>query len=228
MASCATLATLSSACGGVVTDVAKRHRRRRSAYCPVSSRALASRSPSPGSALAARRRCRARRVHGRPVPDRAHERANAFTAIDAVCTHEGCTITGADGDTYVCPCHGSRYNRSGQVTARSCQGVTASVRHDLRERRRDDRALIPTWPNSTRKSITCFAAPDSASAPRTSTPTATCRPAQAVAHLVDYEGRPDDVDARIGRPDHAQVVSERTSSRRTSTSTTRASGGCSG
>ena len=30
-------------------------------------------------------------------------------------------------------------------------------------------------------------------------------PAQAVAHLVDYEGQPDDVDARIGRPDHAQV-----------------------
>ena len=29
----------------------------------------------------------------------------------------------------------------------------------------------------------------------------------AVAHLVDYEGRPDDVDARIGRPDHAQVTS---------------------
>jgi uncharacterized protein (DUF1800 family) len=30
----------------------------------------------------------------------------------------------------------------------------------------------------------------------------------AVAHLVDYEGRPDDVDARIGRPDHAQVTSK--------------------
>jgi uncharacterized protein (DUF1800 family) len=29
----------------------------------------------------------------------------------------------------------------------------------------------------------------------------------AIAHLVDYEGRPDDVDARIGRPDHAQVTS---------------------
>jgi hypothetical protein len=27
----------------------------------------------------------------------------------------------------------------------------------------------------------------------------------AVSYLVDYEGRPDDVDARIGRPDHAQV-----------------------
>ncbi len=30
----------------------------------------------------------------------------------------------------------------------------------------------------------------------------------AIAHLVDYEGRPDDVDARIGRSDHAQVVSK--------------------
>lgn len=29
----------------------------------------------------------------------------------------------------------------------------------------------------------------------------------AVTYLVDYEGRPDDVDARIGRPDHAQVSS---------------------
>jgi len=27
----------------------------------------------------------------------------------------------------------------------------------------------------------------------------------AVDYVVDYEGRPDDVDARIGRPDHAQV-----------------------
>jgi cytochrome b6-f complex iron-sulfur subunit len=40
---------------------------------------------------------------------------NAYSAIEAVCTHEGCTVTGADGDVYVCPCHGSRYNRSGQV-----------------------------------------------------------------------------------------------------------------
>ena len=43
--------------------------------------------------------------------------ASTFTAIDAVCTHEGCTITGEDGSTYVCPCHGSRYDRSGHVLA---------------------------------------------------------------------------------------------------------------
>jgi Rieske Fe-S protein len=40
---------------------------------------------------------------------------SAFTAIDANCTHEGCTVSGADGTVYVCPCHGSRYNRDGQV-----------------------------------------------------------------------------------------------------------------
>jgi Rieske Fe-S protein len=39
----------------------------------------------------------------------------AFSAVEAVCTHEGCTINGAAGDIYVCPCHGSRYTRSGQV-----------------------------------------------------------------------------------------------------------------
>jgi len=42
---------------------------------------------------------------------------NAFSAIDAICSHESCTITGTEGTTYVCPCHGSRYNRSGQVLA---------------------------------------------------------------------------------------------------------------
>ena len=41
--------------------------------------------------------------------------ANSFTAIDATCTHEGCTVTNVDGDQYVCPCHGSRYTRGGQV-----------------------------------------------------------------------------------------------------------------
>ena len=42
--------------------------------------------------------------------------ATTFTAIDAVCTHEGCTVNGATDTEYVCPCHGSRYDRSGHVT----------------------------------------------------------------------------------------------------------------
>jgi cytochrome b6-f complex iron-sulfur subunit len=40
---------------------------------------------------------------------------SAFTAIDAVCSHQSCTVTNSDGTTYVCPCHGSRYDRSGRV-----------------------------------------------------------------------------------------------------------------
>lgn len=43
--------------------------------------------------------------------------ATAFSAVDAICSHESCTITGADASAYVCPCHGSRYNRNGQVLA---------------------------------------------------------------------------------------------------------------
>lgn len=41
--------------------------------------------------------------------------ATTFQAVDAVCSHQSCTITGADGAVFVCQCHGSRYSRSGQV-----------------------------------------------------------------------------------------------------------------
>ena len=47
--------------------------------------------------------------------------ATTFSAVDAVCSHESCTVTGQDGTTYVCPCHGSRYGRSGQVMAGPAQ-----------------------------------------------------------------------------------------------------------
>ena len=40
---------------------------------------------------------------------------SSFTAIDAVCSHESCTVTGFEGTAYVCPCHGSRYDRNGRV-----------------------------------------------------------------------------------------------------------------
>jgi Rieske Fe-S protein len=48
-----------------------------------------------------------------------------FSAIDAVCSHQSCTVTGADDSVYVCPCHGSRYDRNGRVV----QGpATAALR----------------------------------------------------------------------------------------------------
>jgi Rieske Fe-S protein len=48
-----------------------------------------------------------------------------FTAIDATCSHEACTVTDADGSVYVCPCHGSRYDRNGRVLGGP---ATASLR----------------------------------------------------------------------------------------------------
>jgi len=40
---------------------------------------------------------------------------SSFTALTAICTHEGCTITGFQSPRYVCPCHGSQYSTSGGV-----------------------------------------------------------------------------------------------------------------
>lgn len=41
--------------------------------------------------------------------------ASAVTAMSAVCTHEGCIVSGIDGAVFVCPCHGSRYDHAGSV-----------------------------------------------------------------------------------------------------------------
>jgi cytochrome b6-f complex iron-sulfur subunit len=38
-----------------------------------------------------------------------------FIALTAICTHEACTVSGYQNQTYVCPCHGSRYSTAGQV-----------------------------------------------------------------------------------------------------------------
>jgi cytochrome b6-f complex iron-sulfur subunit len=40
---------------------------------------------------------------------------NTFSALSAICTHQTCTITGFEGQTYVCPCHGSQFSTGGQV-----------------------------------------------------------------------------------------------------------------
>jgi cytochrome b6-f complex iron-sulfur subunit len=42
---------------------------------------------------------------------------DAFTALTAICTHEGCEVSGFASPEFVCPCHGSRYTTSGAVVA---------------------------------------------------------------------------------------------------------------
>ena len=40
----------------------------------------------------------------------------AFSVLTAICTHEGCTVSGFQNTTLVCPCHGSTYSTGGTVT----------------------------------------------------------------------------------------------------------------
>ena len=40
---------------------------------------------------------------------------SSFTALTAVCTHEGCTIDEYQSGTYECSCHGSQFSTSGSV-----------------------------------------------------------------------------------------------------------------
>ena len=40
---------------------------------------------------------------------------DAFTALTAVCTHEGCVVSNFQSGTFECPCHGSQYSLSGSV-----------------------------------------------------------------------------------------------------------------
>jgi len=39
---------------------------------------------------------------------------SGFTAISLTCTHLGCTVE-LEGDEFICPCHGSRFNLNGAV-----------------------------------------------------------------------------------------------------------------
>lgn len=45
----------------------------------------------------------------------AHPAVDTFTALTAVCTHEGCTVNGFANSRFVCPCHGSQYTTAGAV-----------------------------------------------------------------------------------------------------------------
>ena len=40
---------------------------------------------------------------------------STFVALTAICTHEGCTVSGFANPVYVCPCHGSQFSTSGSV-----------------------------------------------------------------------------------------------------------------
>ncbi len=50
-------------------------------------------------------------VHGEVA---VWSRDGRHTALSSRCTHLGCRLRPADDDTLVCPCHGSRFDATGQ------------------------------------------------------------------------------------------------------------------
>ena len=76
-------------------------------------------------------------------------RADGFAAVSAVCPHLGCTVRHVDGEGFVCPCHGSRFDLHGQVLhgpaprPLAWYGLSLSRRGDLVV---DERRLVdPSW-----------------------------------------------------------------------------------
>jgi len=48
------------------------------------------------------------------IPAAIYHRPGGFSALSLTCTHLGCTVE-EDGEDFLCPCHGSRYNKDGLV-----------------------------------------------------------------------------------------------------------------
>ncbi|MFC5952397.1 ubiquinol-cytochrome c reductase iron-sulfur subunit, partial [Pseudonocardia lutea] len=41
--------------------------------------------------------------------------AGTYRGFSAICPHQGCTVTGVQGASLVCPCHGSTFGLDGQL-----------------------------------------------------------------------------------------------------------------
>lgn len=115
MASCATLATMVTACGGDGSPTGPSGGSARDLNVIQGQFANARvRVTTAGTPLAnVGGTARVESNAGLFLVSRTSD--TTFTVIDGVCTHEGCTITGATATQFVCPCHGSRYSLAGQV-----------------------------------------------------------------------------------------------------------------
>lgn len=113
MASCATLATMVTGCGGSPTGPSGASARDLNVVQGQLANARV-RVTTAGTPLATvGGAARVESTAGLFLVSRTSD--TTFTVIDGNCTHEGCPITGATATEYVCPCHGSRYNFTGQV-----------------------------------------------------------------------------------------------------------------
>lgn len=70
------------------------------------------------------------------IPAMVNNNFGEFIAISLTCTHLGCTVE-ETGDGFLCPCHGSRYNKDGQVL----QGPAKQPLRPLRVEKLEDDTL---------------------------------------------------------------------------------------
>jgi Rieske Fe-S protein len=62
------------------------------------------------------------------IPAAIYNRGGEFSACSLICTHLGCTIEADGEDAFLCPCHGSRYDRDGKVLAGPAQSPLPKLR----------------------------------------------------------------------------------------------------
>lgn len=63
-------------------------------------------------------------------PAALYHTESGFSAFSLVCTHLGCTLE-KDANGFVCPCHGSRFDASGNVTQRPAEKPLRPLRVEV-------------------------------------------------------------------------------------------------
>jgi len=71
------------------------------------------------------------------IPAALRHNSKGFIAISMKCTHLGCTVD-KPGESFVCPCHGSRFDENGKLT----RGPATRDLPSLRVEQNEDGNLI--------------------------------------------------------------------------------------
>lgn len=66
------------------------------------------------------------------IPAAIYNKSGAYSALSLTCTHLGCAVEEA-GEDFLCPCHGSRYDRDGLVLDGPAKKALRSLRVDKME-----------------------------------------------------------------------------------------------
>ena len=70
------------------------------------------------------------------IPAAIYQKSGEYSALSLTCTHLGCTVE-EDGEGFLCPCHGSRYNKDGMVL----RGPAKQPLRELRVEKMEDNTL---------------------------------------------------------------------------------------